>query len=269
MLSKDLGVTLLVSLYTSRGIVFAADSSITTNRGGKTSRLRKQEKFLCTKRLGVNGGIVGYFGLAQVDDEPMDQWLRTALDKWHGSSEVADLGIYLCDRLNADVPPAHRTRVPSGFHIGAFESRGGISVPVFHFVWNYRTLDVNSGIYLDLGMYEQSEHFPRNHDDWKSVGPAQMKASMRQWERSYGLPFWFRNGQLAFSARVWQGLTLAIGDVTQNLGGSGFALPDDLQRWEDLADTLVRTNGRLYSLLGTRGAPAIEGPYRKTSIPWP
>jgi hypothetical protein len=96
-----------------------------------------------------------------------------------------------------------------------------------------------------------------------------MRNALRNWERTQGLPIWFRNGQLAFSARAWQALTWAIGDITQNLRGSGFALPDDLGKWEQLADTLVRTNGRLYALLSTGGAPTIEGPYRKTSIPWP
>lgn len=83
------------------------------------------------------------------------------------------------------------------------------------------------------------------------------------------MPFWFRNGQLAFSSRAWEGLRLAISDVTVNLRSLGFALPDALRKWEQLADALVRTNLRLFALLSTRGVPAIEGPYRKTSIAWP
>ena len=96
-----------------------------------------------------------------------------------------------------------------------------------------------------------------------------MRRSLRDFERTQGIPVWFRNGQLAFAVRTWAALMLAIGDITTNLRGAGFRLPDDLATWEELADTLVRTNGRLFALLNTRGAPGIEGPYRKTSIPWP
>jgi hypothetical protein len=78
-------MTLLVTLYTAQGIVFAADSSITIDQGSGPTRLPKQEKFLSTSRVGINGGVVGYFGLARVGTEDMDKWLRRTLDRWHGS----------------------------------------------------------------------------------------------------------------------------------------------------------------------------------------
>lgn len=265
-------VTLLVTLYTSRGIVFAADSAITIDSRGSRSRRPKQEKFLTTKRVGMNGGVIGYFGLAQVRSEPMDKWLRRALDRWHGSASVAKLGVYLRDELNRSVPKAERTHNPSGFHIGAFESRDGSAVPVLQYVSNIQSLDVQTGAYSGFVEYSSGEHFPR-HPSGKgpcqNVAPSQMRSSLRDFERTQGIPVWFRNGQLAFAARTWDALMLAIGDITADLRRAGFSLPDDLAKWEELADTLVRTNGRLYALLSTRGAPGIEGPYRKTSIPWP
>lgn len=263
-------MTLLVTLYTSRGIVFAVDSAITFGTGRSASRRQKQEKFLRTKRVGINGGVVGYFGLAQVGREPMDQWLRRALDRWHGSAHVADLGSYLRDELNRSVPRAQRTHNPSGLHIGAFESRDGYAVPILQYVTNIQALDEQTGVYSGFVEYGSAEHFP-NHPagtgPCQNVAPREMKSSLREFERTQGIPVWFRNGQLAFSARTWAALMLAIGDITKSL--QGFRLPDDLPKWEALADTLVRTNGRLYALLNARGAPAIEGPFRKTSIPWP
>ena len=139
-------VTLLVTLYTSRGIVFAADSAITIDSGGSPSRRPKQEKFLKTKRVGMNGGVVGYFGLAQVRSEPMDKWLRRTLDRWHGSASVAELGVYLRDELNRSVTKAQRTHNPSGLHIGAFESRDGCAVPVLQYVSNIQSLDVQTAL---------------------------------------------------------------------------------------------------------------------------
>lgn len=258
-------MTLQVTLYTSRGIVFAADSSITSGR----KRLPQQEKFLRTKRLGVSGGVVGYFGLACVGHEPMDRWLRTLLDAWPGSPRASDLGEYLRDELNAHVPRAHREKVASGFHIGTFEQRDGVVVPVFQYVWNYDRLDVQTGEYSGFSGYRADEHFPSSHPDWSGVAPRAMRKELRQWERTQGMPFWLRNGQLAFSTQAWAGLTDAINRMIVTLGPQEFALPDDLGRWEQLADTLVRTNGRLFALLSGGGVPMIEGPHRKTSLAWP
>jgi hypothetical protein len=265
-------MTLLVTLYTSRGIVFAADSAITLASGPSPSRRPKQEKFLRTTRAGINGGVVGYFGLAQVRSEPMDKWLRRILDRWDGSPTIADLGAYLRDELNKSVPKAHRTNNASGLHIGGFELRSGSAVPVMEYVSNIRSLDEQTGLYGGFGEYASGEHFPAHpsgHGPCQNVEPSQIKRGLREFERGQGIPVWFRNGQLAFASRTWAGLMAAIGAITTTLGSAGFRLPDDLATWEALADTLVRTNGRLYALLNTRGAPTIEGPYRKTSISWP
>lgn len=262
-------MTLLVTLYTSRGIVFAADSSITKDPGGGRERAPKQKKFLRTTSLGISGGVVGYWGLACVGNEPMNKWLQAALDRWPGSAKASDLGEHLREELNASVPNEHKEQVPSGFHIGTFEKRDGVAVPVFQYLWNYSDHDVQSGAYSGFGDYRTEEHFPSNHDDWKDVAPKDIRNGLREWERTQGIPFWFRNGQLLFSSRAWHGLTWAINDVIANLGSHGFRLPNDLEKWEQLADTLVRTNGRLFALLNAKGAPAIEGPYPKTSIAWP
>lgn len=262
-------MTLLVSLYTSQGIVFAADSAITRDGRRGIERLPKQEKFLKTSRVGVSGGLVGYFGLAEVGAEPMSVWLRRVLDRWNGSLSVGDLGNYLCDALNEAVPDAHRHGVPSGFHIGAFETRAGSPVPVFRYVWNYRDLDEETGVYSGFSDYQSDEHFPRGQAAFADLSPARMRQGLRAWETTEGVPFWFRNGELAFSAQAWHGLTWAIRQVVRNQSHRGFALPDDLARWEQLADSLVRTNGRLFAMLKQEGPPTIEGPYRKASIPWP
>jgi len=118
-------MTLLVTFYSSSGVVFAADSAITIDRGTGAARVRKEEKILRARQVGLNGGWVGYFGLADVGQEPMHEWLRRKIDRWRGSQQVADLGDYLRDQLNNAVPRAHRTRYPSGLHIGAFETRAG------------------------------------------------------------------------------------------------------------------------------------------------
>jgi hypothetical protein len=265
-------VTLLVTFYSARGIIFAADSAITITTDHKrgAERVRHEEKFLRAKQLGKTGGVVGYFGLAQVGDESMSDWLRRTIDRWPGSPCVADFGDYLRDELNGAVPKAHRENYPSGFHIGAFESRQDKAVPILQYVTNIQSLDEQTGAYSGFVEYSSGEHFPKHpsgNGPCQTVDPSHMERALRSWEREHGLPVWFRNGELAFCWRPWHGLTWAIGDITHNL--PKFRVPDDLRKWELLADTLVRTNAQLYALLIKRGDPTIEPPVRSTSIPWP
>ena len=104
--------------------MFAAAERVPPSIVGKARRDSLSKRvFLSTKRVGLNGGVVGYFGLARVANEDMDQWLRRALDHWDGSRVVADLGDYLRAALNSAVPRAVRRRYPSGFPIGCFSSR--------------------------------------------------------------------------------------------------------------------------------------------------
>ena len=261
-------MTLLVTLYTRRGIAFAADSAITLGSGHGATRRPKQTKLHRVTQLGPNGGVVGYFGLARVSNQDMDRWLRRTLDRWPGSVVAADLGVYLRDELNRAVPPADRTCNASGFHIGAFEERDGVTIPVFQYVWNYDDMDLGTGAYVGFGAYRTQEHFPSN-SGFTRFAPMQIRDALRQLELAHGFPMWFRNGEVAFSARAWEGLRLAMVDITQNLRGRGFRPPDDLDRWAALAEGIVRTNGWLFALLNTRGVPTIEGPYPKMTIAWP
>ncbi len=262
-------MTLIVTFFTSSGIAFAADSAITQPSGRRLVRWPKQTKLLETTRVGLNGGVVGYFGLARVGPEPMDTWLRGTLDRWHGSPRVADLGTYLRDELSRAVPKSDRTCNASGFHIGAFESRGGYAVPVLQYLSNIGGLDLDTGAYGNFGEYGGGEHFPTHpsgEGPFQNVAPPKMRSDLRRFERAHGMPMWFRNGDLWFASRTWEAVGSAIEKLTT---GPGFEVPDDLAKWEQLAETLVATSGRLYGLLTSRGAPTIEGPYITKSISWP
>ena len=265
-------MTLLVSFYTSRGIAYAADRAITIDNGRGPERCPKQRKLLTTPRLGLNGGIVGFFGLAMVGREPMESWLRSTLDRWQGSARISDLGTHLRDELNGAVPKAQREHNASGFHIGAFERRADLAVPVMQHVSNIYGYDpASAAVYSNFGLYQTAEHFPIHADPAVSLAHiphSALRQELRRREEDTGLPHWFRNGELAFANPAWQGLTWSINTIRQNLSGR-FRLPDDLDKWALLAKVMVRTNADLFELLMTRGEPTIEGPYDTESIPWP
>jgi hypothetical protein len=115
-------VTLLLSFYSSYGIVFAADSAITITDQGKTTRYggaadpaqNKQEKLLELKPVGLNGAVLGFFGLAAVGEKRMDTWLREIFGPgWHGAASAAEVGDYLRDQLTVAVPKEQRESNPS------------------------------------------------------------------------------------------------------------------------------------------------------------
>ena len=54
----------------------------------------------------------------------------------------------------------HRLNNASGFHIGAFERRGELAVPVMQYVTNIYHLDMDTGVYSDLREYRSEENFP-------------------------------------------------------------------------------------------------------------
>jgi hypothetical protein len=184
----------------------------------------------------------------------------------------SELGDHLGDALNQEVPLADRRANPSGFHIGAFENRAGVKVPVMQFVTNVGTLDSITGRYGKLGAYRSEEHFP-NHpssaSSWSGYPPAELRKKLKSFEREHGFPNWFRNGDLAFSARVWDSLWVAVNLLRIDLRNRGLKAPEDLDLWASLAKTILSTVGNLYHVLATRGDPLIEGPYKVKVLPWP
>jgi hypothetical protein len=260
-------VTLLVSLYTSRGIVFAADSQITVEAqpGAGTQRLEPQTKLQRVRRLGIGraGGVVGYFGLAEMNRQPMDDWLRERIDRFSGSRTVEDFAVYLRNEL-ADATTKRERHVVSGFHIGAFEKRGGVAVPVFHFLRNTSEFDDTTGVHSKFVDYWTEEHFPKHYAP--GVAPAAIRSALRDHELKERFPFWLRNGDLGIAGRTWHGLQEAVVGLA--------ALPHfgpvcDLNGFEELAKALVTTTSRLYALLYRGGAPLIGGRTLLRAIPWP
>lgn len=263
-------MTLLVNFYTSKGIVFAADQAITVRKPGGLERWEKgskQRKVHKVTQLGLNGGVVGFFGLAVVGTEPMDTWLRRTLNAWPGSRSPAALGVYLRDELNRCVDPGQRTANASGLHIGAFESRDGAVVPVMQYVSNINKL--TDGHYSDFRSYVTDEHFPRhpNPQHTAQCAPAELREYLRLHAKERAMPWWFRNGDLPFAGRTWAGVEAAILAITTSQ--SGFAVPDTLAHWGALARAVLRLAGDLYPVLVHSGAPSIEGPFDVVQIPWP
>lgn len=107
-------MTLLVSFYTSRGIVYAADRVVTFQTLEGYVRSEDRDKVFEVKDVGINGGVVGTFGRAEIAGEKMDAWLTRTLESWEGSPRLADFGDFLRDALNDDFTGGRRYGISHG-----------------------------------------------------------------------------------------------------------------------------------------------------------
>lgn len=173
-------MTMLSSFYAAEGIVFAADSQITVS-GQTTRALPPQQKVLRVAGVGVGSGAIGYFGLAQVGSKPLTPWLRDALRSWPGGNAAA-LGHFVTAALCADATP-RELRETSGFHIGAFEQRDGVRVPVFVYA---RNVDIGPKGYRNLGRFDVHEQLLAR--DLRGVAPTQVARSFERGRRIMAFP---------------------------------------------------------------------------------
>jgi hypothetical protein len=68
-------VTLLVSFYSASGIAYAADNAVTVQTLSGDKRADNQKKVFAVPNVGMNGGVVGCFGAAEVGAEDMEPWM--------------------------------------------------------------------------------------------------------------------------------------------------------------------------------------------------
>jgi hypothetical protein len=119
--------------------------------------------------------------------------------------------------------------------------------------------------------FTSAEHFPSHPDGTAlaDVQPAELRARLRRQEEVTGFPWWFKNGEARFAAGAWEGLSLAIRDITQEMSLWGYRIPDDLSKWGDLADLLIHTNAKLMALLLGYGDATIGEKCKRHCVPWP
>lgn len=256
-------MTMLFSFYTAEGIVFGSDSQITRPSPSGNDRGDPQTKVLDVPRLGIaGGGVIGFYGLAQVNGAPMDDWLRAQIGAWASSATVGDFVEHIRSAIERDATTPER-RTVSGFHVGGFERREGVVVPVFWFLRNTHDFDENMGLHSNVKHYHADEQLLKHYMAGMSVADVRRELRSRQ---QRGLPFWLRNGDLPFFAAVWNGIEEALNGIVKR---PGFRTPTTIDGWETIARTFVRTTSDVYRSLCTAGAPTIGGKPIVCSVVWP
>ena len=265
-------MTILFSVYTDDGIIFAADSQITMP-GARTTRQPPQEKILPVPGLGTHshGGLIGFHGVAEVGPRltPMMAWLNGQVANLQPTPTARPFAEALAAALNADSTlTAEQRKVPTGLHIGAFEERGGVSVPVFYYVWNYERM--SEGYYLGLRAFRAEEQLLER--DLAGVAAGDVRAWLRFFPWSLGYPKWYRNGDVPFLGPITGYLMESMAHIVQQQRAnrlSDYRLPSGLREWSGYTETLVSTTIQLCGLLYRRGDPRIGGDVSIRPLAWP
>lgn len=261
-------MTILYSLYPEQGIVFAADSMLTRRLGRLTiHEASRDPKVFRIPSLGIHsrGALLGYYGLAQVRGQPMAKFLRGIIRSWQGSARLEDFAIDLINELQRSAR-AGELRNVLGFHLGGFESRGGYRVPIFIYVRNAEA-DENTGIYKAFENWElrwEEQMMARTLRQWQ---PREARQGLRHFrtEGNGGIPMWFRNGDL----EAFAGPTAAVEGACRYLASRPrYAMPDNVNRWADLAKVLVDTTSDLVRTTYTGGTPTIGGRAFVETLDW-
>ncbi|MGZ4287334.1 MAG: hypothetical protein ACXVHB_23970 [Solirubrobacteraceae bacterium] len=133
------------------GILFATDRNITTELPGASPPSIGQSQRPKVLKWPNREVIVGFVGLARIDDRPTDLWLYTFIGEHLDVGEaVGDLAIALKDHLDATF--RHRDpRKAEGLtlHLGGFAWKDGEWVPEVWFIRNSHGMD-EAGRYINV-----------------------------------------------------------------------------------------------------------------------
>lgn len=251
-------MTMLYSLFTAQGIVFAADSQITAQ--GEKSPRPSQRKVFRVPHLGVapEGGVIGFFGLAEVRSLTMSDWLRKLIAEPQRPGDVGEFGEYLVQRLVHDATPLQLEH-SSGFHIGAFVREEGLALPVMRYASNIY------GSYADVQQYyvDPQDHIAR---DW-NVPRSALRDLLGRRQGQFGFPHWYRNGDLPNFAP----LTNVVKEAIEYLVCSGhyFRAPSTIEDWQLLGRSLVVMVSQLHRVYHAGSPVSIGNRPVAVGVRWP
>lgn len=266
-------MTILFSVFTDAGIIFAADTQI-TRPGQRTQQQPPQIKVHRVPGLGVHpqGGLIGFHGLAEVGSRQtkMADWLSARIANLPATPSAHPFAQGIAQELNmAGTLTPEQAQVPTGFHVGAFETRGKVTVPAFYYVWNYERVD-DGGYYVGHRAFRVEEHLLDR--DLAGVAPEDVQAWLRFFPWSSGFPKWYRNGDVPFLGPITSYLMQSMAHILQQQRESrrsDYRLPRGLAEWINYTEVLVSTTIRLSGLLYAKGDPRIGGDVEPLELAWP
>ncbi|MHB8967776.1 MAG: hypothetical protein ACYC57_05870 [Thermoleophilia bacterium] len=267
-------MSILLSVYYSEGIVFAADKNVTLTFVDGSSDV---EEGSITKVIAWphRRAVVGYCGLGELAGLPMDEWMRQFVAQTRNfvdlESLVSDLHQMIQSDFNQDYPDGAEI---SGnqliVHLGGYRLEGGNHIPAMYLISNV-SLDADGRPFNEQGHYYPAERdFRPPSDELRALMEAQGIAiyNARQWlSDSYqaGNYRWFTNG-LGFPAfnlfrdQLWNVL-MYFKQLSQT--------PPTLPEHEAFAGMAVELYNSFWRYNARPRARSVGGGVDIVSIAWP
>ena len=263
-------MSILLSLYTKDGIVFAADRNLTLSEAGVQVVVEGYK----TKVLmwPNHRAIVGFVGLAELEHLEMDEWLRIFIAETRNFTTLTDVANLLIQRLNEAYSRLHvpTPKPPLIIHLGGFEAISNVQTPMLHVVTNVPGLTDEGGYQPTREQFEASEQVRPQFESWPSPNkyPKEVRQRLAEMEeRDHFL--WFNNGDKYAAFNVLKGaLYAALAYVHHNLESSA-PTTRSLFDWQAYAKIAVELHGLYYRHTLPGDQRYVGGGVDMCSIPWP
>lgn len=255
-------MSILLSLITNRGIVFAADKNMTelSTQGMYIVESALTKVLMWPKRRAA----IGFIGLAEIEGLLMDEWLRIFIAETRNFEQLWKVAKDLCDKLEEAFAAKPLPRSMSDglmIHLAGFEDFNGVSVPVMYIVTNFEGLTDSGGYTSVLGYFKVTEDIRDKIINAKLLYPSQVA---KYFERNNFI--WFVNGARYDAFNVFKDTLLpAFKEVHRKLKkGSSF----DLKNWEAYAKIAVDLYGSYFKYELPPSDRVVGGGVDTVTIPW-
>lgn len=264
-------MSILLVEVVPQGIIFGADRNVTFTRkrvgnGGLTTiEIHGQSQRAKVLRWPCHKALVGYVGAAEIGEIPTDEWLYDFI----GGHLTFPSFEALSDSLRSEVE--EQRRIDEGedepelliIHLGGFEEKDGIQVPVVWYIRNAYSLDSEG--YKDI-----RKEFQHSEEFWKyfpNVGPSDIRSKLDDHASDYD-PFWFHQGFDLGTFNMLEGfLKAAFRGLCDH--HAEHSLPQTLPDWERQVKMSILTYSAYFQAFKGPSEQYVGGGADTGSIEWP
>jgi hypothetical protein len=268
-------VSILLSGYYPEGIVFAADKNATITHLSENMQKRYVEssatKVLCWPHCKA---IVGFVGLGTLAGLDLDEWMRTFIAGHRDFDDIDSLANELKGTIqhDFDIDYSEGTDISEAhlvIHLGAFDMKQGIPVPVMYHIWNHGEIDGRTGDYPPAQRtFDLSEDVERDFMQCPSPEdyPQRVQQRLQRMvdERRY---LWFSNGANIGAFQVFRDF---IWHALYSIQDAGFAPKiEGLAARVAFCKMAVEVFGSYFTHHYDPNERIVGGGVDVVSIPWP
>jgi hypothetical protein len=244
-------MSILLVEVVPQGIIFGADRNVTFTR----------------KRVG-NGGLTTIEIHGQSQRAKVLRWPEWLYDFIGGHLTFSSFEA-LSDSLRSEVEKQRRIDEgedepePLIIHLGGFEKRDGVLVPVIWYITNARKNSSKGHVHFRKE-FQHSEEFWKY---FKGVGPREIQSHLDQLAREYN-PFWFHQGFDLGTFNLIEGFLKAAFKALCD-HHPDHSLPQTLPDWERQVKMSILTYAAYFQAFKGPSEQFVGGGADTVSIKWP